>query len=244
MGIASIIAFAAMPKQAPTPTLWLQPNGKVTIEGRVFNPRFAPGTRVLKTQHGATYDFFGPKSGLHFGDLNQLKITDSMTVSLWINPREYVKDGPGAQIMFRGDDRSGLDPYTLVIHGDGTINFSVQNDQSKGTHVTSELPLNRWSQVVANWDSETGFLKIWMNGELVGMNKTSIRPFAELDRTYTPGLTVGNVQNDQGPHNQPFNGMLADMRLYRGAWTPDDLGVGAGERFNEPPALKQIVSVD
>lgn len=242
MGIASLIAFAAMPKQAPTPTLWLQPSGKVTIEGRTYNPRFAPGTRVIRTNYGATYDFHGMKSGLHFGDLDQLKITDSITISLWINPRSYVNDGPGAQILFRGDDRNGVDPYTLVIHGNGTINFSIQDDKDKGFNVTSELPVNKWSQVVANWDSETGFLKMWLNGELVGLAKTSIRPFANLDSRHAPGVSVGNVQNDQGPHNQPFNGMIADLRLYRGAWSPDELG--HGERSVDPPATKLHVTVE
>lgn len=238
MDIATFIALAVTAKQAPAPSLWLQPNGQVTIEGRQFSPRFAPGTRVIKTQWGATYDFSGPKSGLHFGDLRPLKISDSITVSLWINPRSYVNDGPGAQILFRGDDRSGVDPYSLVIHGDGTINFSIQNEFQKGVHVSSELPLQRWSQVTANWDSETGFLKMWLNGELVAMTKTSIRPFSDLDRAFAPGVTVGNVQNDLGPHNQPFNGMLADLRLYRGAWTPDELDLRLPT--NEPPVSRQL----
>lgn len=196
---------------------------------------------MVKTSFGATYDFHGPRSGLHFGDLKQLKVTDSMTVSLWINPRSYVNDGPGSQILFRGDDRNGLDPYRLVLHPDGTINFGIQSESNGGMHVTAEIPLHRWSQVVANWDAETGFLKIWMNGELVGMAKTSLRPLMELDRNYVPGVAVGNVQNDQGPHNQPFNGMLADLRLYRGAWTPEEIGVGG--QYHDPAARK-LVSVD
>ncbi|MBC8066533.1 MAG: LamG domain-containing protein [Chlorobia bacterium] len=244
MIISSLIAFAALSKsQVQEPVLWLNPNGKVTIDGRSFTPRFAPGARVIRTQHGATYDFSGPRSGVHFGDLSQLKITDSMTVALWINPRSYVNDGPGAQILFRGDDRNGVDPYTLVIHGNGTINFGVQNAEDRGAHVGAELPLNRWAHIVANWDAETGFLRFWMNGELVGMTKTSNKPFADLDQGQAPGLSVGNVQNDRGRHNQPFNGMLADLRLYQGAWTPDDLGFGFGQRV-DPPAPRALVGVD
>jgi len=244
MGIASLVAFAVLPKvQVPEPSLWLNPNGKVSIEGRAFSPRFAPGARVYRTQLGATYDFDGKRGGVHFGDLQQLKITDAITVALWINPRSYVNDGPGAQILFRGDDRNGVDPYTLVIHGDGTLNFGIQNEEQHGMHVSAELPLNRWTQVVANWDSETGFLKMWVNGELVGLAKTSYRPFVNLDTNYTPGVTVGNVQNDKGPHNQPFNGMLADLRLYRGAFDPDQVGFGG--RTTDPPfQARSVVTVN
>lgn len=241
MDIASLLVFAVLPKrQLPEPALWLQPNGQITVEGRTFKPRFTEGVKVYRTHFGATYDFYGPRSGVHFGDLNPLKITDSMTVSLWINPRSYVNDGPGAQLLFRGDDRSGLDPYSLVLLGDGTINFSVQGDDQRGMHVTSELPKHKWSQVVANWDAETGFLKMWLNGELIGMARTTVRPFANLEGSAAPGVSVGNVQNDKGIHNQPFNGMISDLRLYRGAWTPDDIGVI--KKLDDPPA--RIVSVD
>jgi hypothetical protein len=244
MGIASLVAFSILPKiQAPEPSLWLHPNGKVSIEGRSFNPRFAPGARVYRTQHGATYDFDGKRGGLHFGDLQQLKITESMTVAVWINPRSYVNDGPGAQILFRGDDRNGVDPYTLVVLSNGTINFGVQDEQHRGMSVNAELPLNRWSQVVANWDSQSGFLKIWLNGELVGMAKTSWRPFASLENSAAPGLSVGNVQNDKGPHNQPFNGMLADLRLYRGAWEPEQIGF-EGKVVDPPVQLRTEVKVE
>lgn len=244
MDIATLIAIAVLPKaQAPQPTLWLNPNGQISIEGRSFKPRFTDGVRTYRTHLGTAYDFSGPRSGLHFGDLNQLKITGSMTVALWINPRSYVNDGPGAQILFRGDDRSGVDPYTLVIHNDGTINFGIQDEEHKGMKVSAELPLHRWSQVVANWDQETGFLRMWMNGECVAMARTSHLPFADLDSNHAPGVTVGNVQNDRGPHNQPFNGVVVDLRLYKGAWTPEDLGLIG--RFIDPPVQARTeVKVD
>ncbi len=243
MVISGLVAFAVLPNlQLPEPALWLHPNGKVLIDARTFSPTISLGVKVIRTQHGATYDFNGTRSGVYFADLPQLKITESMTVSVWINPRIYVNDGPGSQILFRGDDRNGLDPYTFVIHPDGTINFSIQDENQRGVKVSAELPLRRWSQVVANWDSETGFLRMWLNGELVGLYRTNCRTFADLGAGWTPGVSVGNVQNNRGPHNQPFNGMLADLRLYRGAWTPSDIGVNCGAF--EPPALKPTVTVN
>src|SRR5688572_11889913 len=141
MDIASLIVFAVLPKrQLPEPSLWLRPNGQITVEGRTVKPRVTEGAKVYRHHFGAVYAFAGPKSGVHFGDLSPLKLTDSMTVSLWINPRSYVNDGPGAQILFRGDDRNGVDPYNLVLHGDGTINFSVQQEDQRGMRVTAGLP--------------------------------------------------------------------------------------------------------
>jgi hypothetical protein len=237
MDFASFLLFAVMPKgQLPEPSLWMHPSGKIFVEGRAFEPRFVSGVRRIATHLGTTYDFAGKRSGVQFGDLPQLRITESITVSLWINPRSYVNEGPGAQILFRGDDRIGVDPYFLAIHGDGTLNFAVQQEDQKIRHVAADLAKNRWSQIVAHWEAETGYLKMWLDGELVGLAKTTVRPFSSLDGRYAPGFSIGNVQNENGPHNQPFNGMIADLRIYRGAWSPDDLDLR--RPFGEPPPAK------
>ncbi|MBN9502456.1 MAG: hypothetical protein BGO01_13655 [Armatimonadetes bacterium 55-13] len=226
MGILAAIAFfgvAARP--AVEPVLWLRPDGEITIQGRRYSPKFSPGTRVYRSQFGATYDFDGRRSGLLFGDVPALRLTQSMTVSVWLYLRSYVNDGPGAQILFRGDDRNGHDPYTLVIHSNGTVNFGVQTDEDKGMSVSAEIPLNSWTHVLGSIDAKTGQLKLYMNNELIGTTITSFRPFAQLVGNDAPGVGIGNVQNDQGPHNQPMNGQLADLRLYDGVFTPDELGI-------------------
>lgn len=221
----SIIAalIIASQAQAPEPVLWLQPNGQITIQGKAIKPTFSPGTRAIKTSRGVVYDFDGKRSGILIPDERALAITESFTVSTWLNLRNHWNDGPGAQILFRGDDRSGLDPYTLVVHPDGTVNFSVQDGQGRGFHVTAEMPLQKWTHVMASWDMETGRLTMWLDGENVAFATTSIHPFVTLDKGWSPGIGIGNVQNEKGPHNQPINGQLGDLRIYRGVWTPDQL---------------------
>lgn len=220
-------AFAALmiasQAQAPEPLLWLTPEGRILVAGKEVAPTLSPGTRAIRTDRGIVYDFDGRRSGILLPDLRPLAVTDSFTVSTWIYLRSYVNDGPGAQILFRGDDRSGVDPYTLVVHPDGTINFSVQNADDRGFHITAEMPLQQWIYVMASWDSATGSMKMYFNGENVAYAKTSIRPFVALDKGWAPGIGIGNVQNEKGPHNQPINGQLSDLRLLRGVWTPDDL---------------------
>ena len=229
---ATSLLFSRTP-QVVDPVLWLNPNGRILVEGKAVNPRFAAGARVIRTNHGATYDFDGRRGGIHFPDLRTFHWTSSMTIALWINPRSYVNDGPGAQILFRGDDRNGLDPYSMVIHSDGTINFGISNEQGLGMGVSTELPLNRWSQVVANWDEETGFIKLWLDGDLVATSRTTRKPFAILETQHTPGVGIGHVQNEFGPHNQPFNGMIADLRFYHQALSPEEIGFNQN-RFDPP----------
>jgi Concanavalin A-like lectin/glucanases superfamily len=222
MSIVATLLISAQ-AQAPEPALWLKPNGQITIQGKAIVPTFSPGTKAIKTSRGVVFDFDGRRSGILIPDERHLAITESFTVSTWINLRSYVNDGPGAQILFRGDDRGGLDPYTLVIHSDGTVNFSVQDAQNRGFHITAEVPLQKWTHVMANWDMSVGRLQMWINGENVAFATTTVHPFVTLDRGWAPGIGVGNVQNEKGPHNQPINGQLFDLRLMRGVWTPEDL---------------------
>lgn len=220
---AAILAMSRQP--IPDPVLWLRPNGTITIEDKIVKPSFTEGTRKVQTSNGWGYDFDGKRAGILFGDVPALKITDEITISLWINLRSYVNDGPGAQILFRGDDRNGHDPYYMAIHGNGCVYFGIQNENDQGKGVDAEIPLNRWVHILANYKGQTGRLNMYLDGTLMSMTTTSLRSFRDLDQNAAPGVSVGNVQNNRGPHNQPINGTIQDLRLYRAALTPEDLGM-------------------
>jgi hypothetical protein len=232
--IPALAALAALSQFQTPPALWVQPDGRISVDGQTVKPRMLGGTRIVRMDGVIAYDFDGHKGGLLFDDAPQLKLVGSMTVSVWLNLRSYVNEGPGAQVLFRGDDRCGLDPYSMSIHSDGTLNFGIQGSDDKGRSVTAEIPLGRWVHVLGNFDFKDGRLEMWMDGKLVGLAYTEYRPFANLDPNWAPGVSVGNVQNDTGPHNQPLNGMVADLRLYRGVYRPDDLLLGRGG-WVEPP---------
>ncbi len=234
MSILGITIAATIAAQVPTPSLWLTPKGQVLIEGKQYKARLIQPARLVNLGEIYAWDFNNGRGAMQLGDLKELQITGSMTVSVWLKLRSYVNDGPGAQILFRGDDRNGLDPYDLVVHSDGTINFSVQNEESFGRHVTAEVPLQKWFHILANFDAETGTMEMWHDGILVAGGSTARRPFAFLDRAFAPGVSIGNVQNDLSPHNQPLNGYVADLRLYRGVVRPKDLDLGRGG-WTEPP---------
>lgn len=233
----SVLIFGVVLNLASEPMLWMRPDGAVTVQGQTIRAQFSPGTRRMNTPRGWGYDFSGPKSGILLPDLPELALSHSMTVAAWIRPRAYVTDGPGAQILFRGDDRSGLDPYDLVIHPDGTIWFAIQNDREQWAAVGAELPLGQWTHVCASYDESGGptkrVLRMWIDGKLVAMSTTSRAPLSNLDKRWTPGLGIGNVQNDRGPHNQPFNGTLFDLRLYDVVLEPDETGYQGA--LGEPP---------
>jgi hypothetical protein len=221
---AAILTTTKHVRQDLNPVLWLDLKGNILVNGTAVSPQINPGVYKMNTPDGVAYNFAGAKSGLLFGDNPAMKLNGSMTVSVWLYPRSYAPNGAQSEILFRGDDRNGYDPYCLATTADGTIRLAVENEKSEGMDVRAEIPLNQWTHVTASLNASTGELAMWLNGVQVAYAHTTKRPFLNLLPQYTPGVGVGNVQNDHGPHNQPFNGMLADLRFYDHVVTPEETG--------------------
>jgi|SRR5579862_2378284 len=234
MGALTFVALLALHAHPDRPVLWLSPSGKIEVAGRPVDARITTGASQIPIPGGFGYDFTGVHGGILLDDIPELRLTGSMTISVWLNLRAYVDSGPGAQVLFRGDDRGGLDPYDLVIHSDGTIWFAIVNQENLGFGICGEIPLNHWTQVVASFDSNRSEMQLWIDRRRIAAAVTSRRPFENLDLAFAPGIGIGNVQNDRGPHNQPLDGVLADLRLYRGAYSPEDIDDGIPPWAREP----------
>ena len=215
MSVIGIVLAVAMSGPAQTaPVLWMHPRGAVLVQGKEVDARITTGAKTVRTPFGLGLDLNGTHGGLLLGDLPQLALSRSLTVSTWIYLRSYVNAGPGAQVLFRGDDRNSLDPYTLSVLADGTIDFAIGSEDGYGTSVGTDIPLRQWVHITGSFDAGRGELRIWKDGQLMAVRLTTRRSFSTLDGGYAPGIGIGNVQNDRGPHNQPLNGILADLRLY------------------------------
>lgn len=206
------------------PVLWLTPEGRVLVRGRSAPARLTPGAAAVQTPFGLGLDFDGTKGGLLMPDLPALALSDAMTVSAWVYLRAYVKAGPGAQILFRGDDRSGLDAYTLALHPNGDLFFGFHDVANGADSVGAHLPLKRWVHVTASYDTIRSQMKLWFDDLCVATAQTGHIPLKNLRKEDAPGVSVGNVQNDKGPHNQPLDGIVADLRLYDVALKPAEAG--------------------
>jgi hypothetical protein len=218
--IGLIITSCLIASKAPQPVLAFGLDGKVISPSSVAWRR---GTSVVAVPQGVGIEMDGILSGWMIKDNPAFALRNAITVSTWIKPSTYVERGPGAQILFRGDDRSGIDPYSFVIHSDGRIYFSIQNEKQEAANVNATVPLGQWTHVLASFDSRSGLLKMFLNGKLSTTEETSILPMTKLDAKQGAGLGVGNIQWDKGPHNQPFHGVIADLRLYNTVLEPKDV---------------------
>ncbi|MHC4797151.1 MAG: LamG domain-containing protein, partial [Planctomycetota bacterium] len=112
-------------------------------------------------------------------------------------------------IVFRGDDRGGLDPYFLRIRSNGYLEFHVEDSSGKVAQVfsTQPLPTGRWLHVAGTLDDSTGEQKLFIDGKQVSSQITKVRPLAKLDHAMNPGVAIGNLQSTKWLDG--FDGMIA-----------------------------------
>jgi hypothetical protein len=127
---------------------------------------------------GQAFSFDGVDDRISVPDDDAFKLTHSISIEGWIAPTAYA----GPLILFRGDNRSGLDPYALQIYPDGRIGFYVTSETALEEVVSStSVPLNTFSHVAGTLDDATGEMRVYIDGVLRGSTTTAVRALGDLD---------------------------------------------------------------
>lgn len=183
------------------------PNGQVTfvpsVAGQGFRFAMGNGDSAINLPESQTF----------------AELTKSLTIASWV----YIEQLPsGAQqsamLVFRGDDRGGLDPFCLQVNRSSRLVFVINDEKYNVAEVSAPIPQNRFVHVAATLDDATGTMRLYINGEIAAGTTSTIRPLADLDSNANPGLALGNhaSQGRSGFH-YPFVGVLDDVRLYNRA---------------------------
>jgi len=201
------------------------------------------GATYATGQDNQAFKLDGVDDRIVIADSESLKLTESMTIESWIKIDSFPSGAPHdwGQILFRGDDRGGLDPYQLRTSPDGAITFQISDATNATASVTASAPLGQFFHVAATLDDATGEMRLYQNGVLVSQAITAIRPFADLDPAHNPGVGIGNHGGyPSTPHNFPFHGLIDELRLYDVALTAEEVL----ENFNaEKGSLQPSLSV-
>jgi len=177
---------------------------------------FAPGNV------GQAFSFSGSSNEVVFiPDSQALAITGSLTINAWIK-LSALPSGLG-QILFRGDDRGNLDPYTLTISSSGNAYFHIEDASSASANVTSPspMPVGVFTHVAGTLDAGTGLMTLYVNGAVAAQTTTSIRPFGTLTGAH-PGLGIGNIQNPPA-FSEPFPGLIDEVEVFSRALSQSEI---------------------
>jgi hypothetical protein len=219
-----MIAFALAVSTPPHLVAYWSGNGdcKDSVSGRVSTPM--GGLAYGEGPFGKAFYFNGLNSVVYTRDESRFKLTEGLSISCWVKVlrKPEHSSSPQSQIVFRGDDRPGLDPYRLTVGEDMKWQFGIE-DESRDCTLRWPAELNAWTHLCGTWDGATGTMCLYVNGDLVAREKTDIKPLKELDFNYHPGIAIGNVQYPFGDyHYQPLNGLVAEVKIYDGALSKSD----------------------
>jgi hypothetical protein len=184
------------------------------------------GTTYTTGMVGKAFNFDGSDDRVQLTDNPSLQFTTSFSIEGWIEVKGFPTGAPDdhGEIFFRGDDRGGLDPYSLSIEPDGTLHFQVTDATNTSATVVAPIAANQWVHVAGTLDDATGTMSLYENGAIAAQEITTIRPFQNLDPTQNPSIAIGNHGGyPNSPHNFPFNGLIDELAVYSRALTPGEV---------------------
>jgi hypothetical protein len=172
-------------------------------------------------------------------DSEQFAIPGSLTIEAYFNV--FATPNAAGAILFRGDNRSGLDPYFLNVQ-EGLVRFGINNSANEETLVTAPLPgLNQWIYAAGVLDTAKGTMSLYINGELVKSISTSATPLVHVDPNEEPGIGIGGLPSSSFGDFMSFDGLIDEVKLSDTALTPDQFlnAPANGERIGRSSTQPQ-----
>lgn len=176
--------------------------------------RLVGGARYVPAVEGQGFYFDGKDGAVSVPDVEPLRLTKSLTISGWVRVDSYP---PPTQdygfVVFRGDDRPGLDPYFLGVQADGNLVFGITGE-SEATHLRAPIPTGKFLRVTASLDDHTGLMRLMFDDRIVAQTVTAVRPFHDLAPNAHPGIGIGNhASQPVSQYNMPFHGVLDEITI-------------------------------
>lgn len=194
------------------------------------------GATYAVGQINQAFSFDGIDDRILVADSPSFELEGSLTIEGWIKVNSIPPNAHG-EILFRGDSRPGLDPYSLAIEPNGQLNFLICSETS-AVSIQSPAGLGQFVHVAATLDDLTGEMALYQNGVLVAQTTTSVRPFKYLDPTQNPAIGIGNAN---ATYNARFDGLIDELRLYDVALTAEEVL----SHFNaEKGSLQPTISIN
>jgi len=193
-----------------------------------FGASFAPG------KVGRAFHFTTNRGRVHIEDSPDFAFNGSFTIAGWVYVDEFPEPGGGGLICIRGDNRPGLDTWTISTAPEDHIAFGIGGEDSDGTGVSAPAKRGQWIYVAGTYDETLGQVALYLDGQLAAETNNAVKPIWQLDSGTEPGVGLGNTAGTF--HVFPFRGRLDELALYARALSEAeiqalvDLGNG-GERL-------------
>jgi serine/threonine protein kinase len=241
LGFSALLLCLCLPATNGTPMPpgligWWRGDGNANDSAGTNNAYSLPYVHFTGGIVGQAFSFdpenlpYGRYSGVRIADQPYYALTNSLSIEGWIRPR-----GDGYTIFYRGDNRPGLDPYTMSMALNNILSFGITDADGDSASVSAPILYNQWWHVAGTLDGASGKLSLYTNGALAAQITTTVRPLGDLIPEDSPGIGIGNV-ND-GFNNFPFQGDIDEVSLYNRALSASEIHAifAAGHRGKQKP---------
>lgn len=131
-------------------------------------------------------------------------MTSSFSLTGWVYPRANY-----GMVVFRGDNRPGLDTFTVSLYTPGKLTFAIGDANGQAAILEAPINLMEWTHFAATFDQGSGKMMLYCNGKLENETKTDLRPILALE---SGGLGIGN--HGGFFHQFGMNGKVDEVGIY------------------------------
>jgi hypothetical protein len=248
LGVLGLLPLGARAQTncAPVPSglvCWWRGEGDASDALGEANGSFYGGVAFAPGKVGQCFAFDGVNGAINVPDAPALALTNSLTIEGWL----FVTNAPAAlgEVLLRGDQRFGLDPYSLSVRSDDGVSailgFGLTDQSDHVAAINSLMPTGVWTHVAATLEGATGLMRLYTNGVAAAETSTAIRPLGPLDPLYSPGVGIGNHSSQPGPFLMPFRGRIDELSVYNRALLTSEVqaiyNAGSAGKCGLSPAL-------
>jgi hypothetical protein len=176
----------------------------------------AVGEIVSGGQYGDGYLLNGTDGFIHFEDV--VINRGSFTLTTWFNVTSFEGEDPAIFQTDGVEDEGGA--VFIIMYEDGMECFA--NPQGSELAIWAEVapPLEGWMHLAMVVDVESGAVKVYADGELVGEAEGDYPD--EADQPLIGPFTIG-AHTDNGAVSRNWTGIVDDFRLYDVALTAEEI---------------------
>ena len=182
----------------------------------------AIGEIVSDGKYGDGYSLNGTDGFIHFDDV--LINRGTFTLTTWFNVISFEGEDPA---IFQTDGAEGGGAVFIIMYEDGMECFANPDGGELAVWAEVAPPLEGWMHLAMVVDTESGAVKIYADGELVGEDEGSYP--GETDKPLIGPFTIG-AHTEEGSVSRNWTGLVDEFRLYDVALTAEEI-VASMEEF-------------
>ena len=175
----------------------------------------AIGEIVSDGKYGDAYSLNGTDGLIHFEDV--LIDRGTFTMTTWFNVMSFEGEDPA---LFQTDGAEGGGAVFILMYDEGMECFANPDGGELAVWAEVAPPLEGWMHLAMSVDTESGAVKVYADGELVGEEEGSYP--GDTDKPLIGPFTIG-AHTVEGAVSRNWTGLVDEFRLYDVALTAEEI---------------------